>query len=93
MNVFVNDAPSPTLQVGSLEGDAMKGDLQLQGPGTFANFVITPNAVESLSPEPVSDPLAGDRGLVRNWRLSTFSALPNSKDPAYNERLPGASQG
>jgi hypothetical protein len=28
---------------------------------------------------------------VRNWRLSTSSALPNGKDPLYNE-MPGASQ-
>jgi hypothetical protein len=62
MNVFVNDASSPTLEVGRLEGDAMKGGLRLQGPG-----------------------------LVRNWRLSTFSALPNGKDPTYSE-IPGAAQ-
>ena len=91
MNVFVNDAPSPTLEVGRLEGDAMTGGLRLQGPGTFANMVITPGAVEGLSPEPVRDPLDGDRGLVRNWRLSTFSALPNGKDPTYDD-MPGASQ-
>ena len=35
MNVFVNDATSPTLEVGGLEGDAIKGGLRLQGPGTF----------------------------------------------------------
>jgi hypothetical protein len=89
MNVFVNDAPSPTLQVGRLEGDAMKGDLRLQGPASFANMVITPDAVEGLSPEPAADPREGDRGLVRNWRLSAFSALPNGKDPLYSE-MPGA---
>jgi hypothetical protein len=81
MKVFVNDAPSPTLEVGRLEGDAMKGGLQLQGPGTFANMVITPDAVDGLSPEPAGDPLGGDRGLVRNWLLSAFSALPNGKGP------------
>jgi hypothetical protein len=91
MNIFVNDAPSPTLAVGRLEGDAMKGGLRLQGPGTFANMVITPDAVDGLSPEPARDPLEGDPGLVRNWRLSTFAALPNGKDPTYNE-LPGVSQ-
>jgi hypothetical protein len=91
MNIFVNDAPSPTLAVGRLEGDAMKGGLRLQGPGTFANMVITPDAVDGLSPEPARDPLEGDPGLVRNWRLSTFAALPNSKDPTYNE-LPNALQ-
>ena len=91
MNVFVNDATPPTLEVGSLEGDAMKGGLQLLGPGTFANLVITPDRADGLSPEPARDPLDGDRGLVRNWHLSTLSALPNSKDPIYNE-MPGASQ-
>lgn len=91
MNVFVNDAPSPTLEVGRLEGDAMKGGLRLQGPGTFANLVITPDAVDGLSTEPATDPLDGDHGLVRNWRLSMFSALPNGRDPMYSE-MPGVSQ-
>jgi hypothetical protein len=91
MNVFVNDGPSPTLEVGRLEGDAVKGGLRLQGPGTFANMVITPGAVEGLSPEPARDPLDGDRRVVRNWRLSTFSALPKGKDPTYDE-MPNAAQ-
>src|SRR4051794_1861470 len=91
MNIFVNDATSPTLQVGRLEGDAMKGGLRLQGPGTFANMVITPDAVDGLSPEPAGDPLETDRGLVRNWRLSNLSALPNGKHARYDE-MPGASQ-
>jgi hypothetical protein len=91
MNVFVNDASLPTLEVGRLEGEAMKGSLRLQGPGTFANMVITPGAVDGLSPEPVRDSMDGDRGLVRNWRLSPFSALPNGKDPRYGD-MPDASQ-
>ena len=69
----------------------MKGGLHLEGPGTFANMVITPDAVEGLSREPVKDPSDGDRRLVRDWRLSMFSALPKGKDPMYSE-LPGASQ-
>jgi hypothetical protein len=90
MNIFVNDAASPTLQVGRLEGDSLKGGLHLEGPATFANMLITPGAVEGLSPEPAPDPRNEDRGLVRNWRLSAYSALPNGKDPMYNE-MPGAS--
>lgn len=89
MNVFVNDAPLPTLEVGRLEGDAMKGGLRLQGPATFANMVITPGAVEGLSPQPARDPLEGDGRLVRDWRLSAFAALPNGKEPAYDE-MPAA---
>jgi hypothetical protein len=91
MNVFVNDAASPTLEVGRLEGEAITGGLRLQGPATFANMVITPDAVDGLAPEPARDPLDGDRRVVRNWRLSPHSALPNSKDPAYVD-MPGAAQ-
>lgn len=91
MNVYVNDATLPTLEVGSLEGDAMKGGLRLQGPATFANLVITPGAVEGLSPEPDRDPLEGDRGLVRNWHLSAFAALPDGKEPMYGD-IPGDSK-
>jgi 3-keto-disaccharide hydrolase len=90
MNVFVNDVPSPTLAVGRLEGDAMTGGLRLQGPATFANMVITPGAVDGLSPEPASDPSDADGGLVRHWRLSPFSALPGGKDAGYAD-MPGAS--
>jgi hypothetical protein len=90
MNVFVNDVPSPTLEVGRLEGDTVTGAVRLQGPGTFANMVITPGAVGGLSPEPLSDPLSADRGLVRNWRLSPFSALPSGKEATYDD-MPGPS--
>jgi len=64
--------------------------LRLQGPATFANLVITPDTVDGLSPEPLRDPMEGDIGLVRNWRLSTVAALPDGKEPVYNE-MPGAS--
>jgi hypothetical protein len=88
MNIFVNRASSPTLAVGRLEGDALKGGLRLQGPATFANVVITPGAVDDLSPEPVRDPTDDDSRLVRNWRLSPFSPLPKGKDPVFAE-MPG----
>jgi hypothetical protein len=91
MKVFVNDAPSPTLDIGRLEGDALIGGIRLQGPATFANLVIIPGAVDGLSPEPVRDPLEGDRGVIRKWRVSPVSALRNGKTPAYDE-MPGASQ-
>jgi hypothetical protein len=92
MNVFVNDAPTPTLQVGRLEGDATTGALRLQGPATFANFVIAPGAVEGLSPEPATDPSDDDRGLIRSWRISNYSTLASGKDPMYVD-MPGPSQG
>ena len=91
MNVFVNDAATPTLEVGSLEGDGTAGGLHLQGPATFANLLIAPGAVDHLSPEAVGDPTAADPALVRSWHLSKYSALANGHDPVYNE-MPDASQ-
>lgn len=63
----------------------------IAGPRTFANVVVTPDAVEGLSPEPVRDLLDGDPGLVRNWRLSNFSTLPDGKDTTYSD-MPAGSQ-
>ena len=81
MNVFVNDAPSPTLEVGRLEGDAMTGGLVLQGPGTFANMAITPDAVDGLSPEPAADPLEADHGVVRNWQVFSLCRAADRQGP------------
>jgi hypothetical protein len=91
MNVFVNRASSPTLAVGRLEGDALKGGIRLLGPANFANLVITPGAVDGLSPEPVIDPTADDSRYVRNWRLSPFAQLANGKDPVLAD-MPGAAE-
>jgi hypothetical protein len=92
MNVFVNDAPTPTLQVARLEGDATTGGLRLEGPGTFANLVITPGAVDGLAREPAKDSSDGDRGLIRRWQLSNYSTLASGKEPAYGD-MPAVSQG
>lgn len=91
MRVFVNDSPSPTLDIGRLEGDALQGGVRLQGPATFANLVITPDAVDDLSPDSLPDPLDADRGIIRNWHLSPVFALPNGKEASYAE-MPAASQ-
>ena len=89
MNVFVNGAKTPTLKVGRLEGDALKGGILLQGPGFFANLTITPDAVEGLSPEPEKDATANDPRFVRSWQLSPYSALADGKEPVATD-LPGA---
>ena len=81
MNVFVNGATSPTLAVGSLEGDAQEGQLALIGPGAFANFTVTPDAVDGLAAEPSADPVAGDKRLVRQWQLAPYSSLADGVEP------------
>ena len=85
MRVFVNGATSPTLAVGSLEGDAQEGHLALIGPGAFANLTVTPDAVEGLPMEPEADPTAGDNRFVRHWQIAPFSSLPEGTEPAASD--------
>jgi hypothetical protein len=81
MNVFINAETSPSLKVGRLEGDALKGTVQLRGAATFANLTITPDAVESLSPIPVEDPTDELSRFVRSWLVSPACPLPTGRDP------------
>jgi hypothetical protein len=90
MNVFVNGSQTPTLKVGSLEGDSLEGGLVFEGPGFFANVVLTPDAVEGLAAEPEQDPTTADARYVRNWQLSPFSELAADKQPAAAD-LPASS--
>jgi hypothetical protein len=89
MNIFVNGAKSPTLEVGRLEGDTSEGGLLLSGPGFFANVTVTPDAVDGLPAGPAKDPTAGDRRYIRNWKVSQFYTLEAGKEPNAAD-LPGA---
>jgi len=95
MNIYVNPPASggtPTLTIGRLEGDTLEGGILMQGPGTFANLTVAPDAVEGLSPEPLGDPAEGDKRLVREWMVSPPASLPEGKEPAYSD-MPDAGQG
>lgn len=96
MNIYINPTADgmtkPSLVVGRLEGDTQEGGILMQGPGTFANLTVTPDAVEGLSPEPLSDPADADKRLVREWMVSQPASLPEGKEPAYSE-MPDAGQG
>ncbi len=90
MDVFVNRAPLPALVVGRLEGDALEGGLQLNGPARFANLTVARDAVDGLSPEPSPDPAAEDARLVRNWQVSAAATRPSGHDLAYAEMPAGS---
>jgi len=85
MNIYVNEAVTPTLFVGRLEGDATDGEIQVSGPATFANFTVTPGQVDGLPPRPVADPTEVDRRYIRNWYVSPFFVLPKGKNPTSAE--------
>jgi hypothetical protein len=84
MDVYVNGAPA--LRVGRLEGDVSSGALLLQGPGNFANFVVTPGKVEGLDPVAEKDATDDDPLFVRHWRLSPFRELSGAEAPTVAAR-------
>ncbi|GLQ49910.1 hypothetical protein GCM10010872_13590 [Dyella flava] len=79
MNVYINHAMQPTLAVDQLEGAGGAGSIELQGPAVFANVVIAPGETDGLSPRPLPDPTAGDRGYVRRWQM--VGPLPLARHP------------
>ena len=89
MHVFANGGMSPALAIGSLEGDLQEGQRALVGPGAFANFKVTPGAVGGLAAAAEKDPAADDQHLVRSWKLSPSSPLPDGREPAIGD-LPKA---
>jgi len=93
MNIFVNPPANkgmvaPTLSIGRLEGDTLEGGILMQGPGSFANLTVAPEAIEGLSPEPLKDASDEDKYLLRNWMVSSPAVLADGKEPAYAE-IPG----
>lgn len=81
MDVYINGAQAPTLRVGRLEGDVSSGALLLQGPGNFANFVVTPERVDGLDPVAEKDSTDDDPQFVRHWRISPFRELSGTEAP------------
>jgi len=94
MNVFINGkesgSSSPTLKVGSLEGDTLEGELQLEGPGFFANFTVTADAVDGLPAEAEKDASEADQRFLRHWQLSAYAPLAADKEPTASD-VPAAS--
>jgi hypothetical protein len=73
MNVYLNYQPQPALSVGELEGESKSGGIELSGPAYFANFFVAPGQTEGLNPQPLPDPSAHDRNIVRKWQLGSLT--------------------
>lgn len=83
LRVYVNHLPEPVLSVDHLESDSRQGSLRVRGPAIFANLEITPGVVDGLPSAGGPDAAAGDRGLVRQWRISPLQPLRAGFTPAY----------
>lgn len=83
MRVYVNREATPSLRVDHLEGDAASGGIELRGNASYANVMITPDAVEGLDPAASVDPTAAQAGYVRHWSLSPLSSINIGKEVAF----------
>lgn len=88
MNVYVNGEKSPSLKISKLEGEVDEGNVAFEAPGSFANLIITPNAVDGLSRQPEKDATASDSRYVRSWQMTPFSQLAENATPAISELPP-----
>jgi hypothetical protein len=88
MLVYVNGAAEPSLKIGRLEGDTEDGGLMLDGPGVFANLVVTPDAVAGLAGDAEPDATAADDRYVRHWSLSPYAKLEPAQAPVLAD-MPG----
>ena len=92
MEAFINGLASPSLTVDSLEGDASRGGIELEGPAVFANLIIKPGVTDGLPSKPVPDPIDRDPRFLRNWRVSTPATLPADTPPSV-ATMPGLAAG
>lgn len=75
--VFVNRHAEPSLLVDRLAGAPGAGNVELLGPGVFANVEVRPGDISGLTAAEPARP-APDPHLVRRWRVaaSGFAAGP-----------------
>lgn len=80
MRAYVNNIFQPTLQIPYLEGNSKKGSIAFEGFATFANLVITPDAVEDLSPMAGVDLTTHDANYIRHWLVTPPVPLATGRE-------------
>ena len=71
LRLFVNHAPTPSLDVPRLRGLAARGGLAVKGPAIFANLVVRSDDRGDSAPPPVE---RAAPGVVSRWRLGPVTA-------------------
>ena len=80
LQVFLNGAPKPVLDIPKLEGTYAEGSLAFEGASYIANLQLKPNEVEGLNPIEVPDLTNHDGNYLRKWALSSPQPLPTGNE-------------
>jgi hypothetical protein len=80
LQVFLNNAPKPVLDIPELEGSMSEGSIAFEGSSYIANVQLKPNEVENLSPLALPDMTDHDGFYLRKWALATPQSLPDGSE-------------
>lgn len=86
MQVFLNHAPKPVLDIPELQGSVSEGSIAFEGASYIANVQVKPDEVEGLSPLALPDITDHDGLFLRKWASSTPVDLPIGSEPAFQNQ-------
>ncbi|SKB80550.1 hypothetical protein [Dyadobacter psychrophilus] len=90
MQVFLNNAPRPVLDIPKLEGNEAQGSIAFEGSSYIANVQVKPNETEGLSPLALPDLTDNDATYLRKWAVTAPQNLPDGSELSFRN-LPQAS--
>ncbi|WAC15352.1 DUF1080 domain-containing protein [Dyadobacter pollutisoli] len=80
LQVFLNNAQKPVLDIPELEGSMSEGSIAFEGSSYIANVQVKPNQVENLSPLALPDLTDHDGYYLRKWALTAPQNLPDGNE-------------
>ncbi|MCF0050531.1 DUF1080 domain-containing protein [Dyadobacter sp. LJ53] len=83
MQVFLNNAPRPVLDIPKLEGNETQGSIAFEGSSYIANVQVKPNETDGLSPLALPDLTDNDATYLRNWAVTTPQNLPDGNELSF----------
>lgn len=83
MQVFLNNAPRPVLDIPKLEGNEAQGSIAFEGSSYIANVQVKPNETEGLSSLALPDLTDNDATYLRKWAVAAPQSLPDGNELSF----------
>lgn len=83
MQVFLNNALHPVLDIPKLEGNEAEGSIAFEGSSYIANVQVKPNETEGLSPLALPDLTDNDATFLRQWAVTAPQNLPDGQELSF----------
>ncbi|MCE7064959.1 hypothetical protein [Dyadobacter sp. CY326] len=83
MQVFLNNASRPVLDIPKLEGNETQGSIAFEGSSYIANVQVKPNETEGLSPLALPDLSDNDATYLRKWAVTAPENLPDGSELSF----------